>query len=173
MRQHTPFGCAVERGIDRGHVARLRRFAVSECKADSIDRLAQSDSVAKDSGRIATVFFRPLQRALRCLAPEHRVRVAPSHHLREIVDGFDRLAAAPVARVDEVDAEVSAGRDDRARGLAGTIHSTDILTIKGVDIKLPLRYPTIILVRKHLAGGNDNVESRIDWGERSGKGAQF
>jgi hypothetical protein len=55
------------------------------------------------------------------------------------VDGFDRLAAAPVARVGEVDAEVAAGRDDRARGLAGTIYSTDILTIKGVDIKLPSR----------------------------------
>jgi hypothetical protein len=89
------------------------------------------------------------------------------------VDGFDRLAAAPVARVGEVDAEVAAGRDDRARGLADTIHSTGILTIKGVDIKLPLRYLTIILVRKHLAGGNDNAESRIDWGERSREGAQF
>ena len=55
------------------------------------------------------------------------------------MDGFDRLAAAPVARVGEVDAEVAPGRDDRARGLAGTIHSTHILTIKLVDIKL-LRY---------------------------------
>src|SRR6266436_1867444 len=139
MCQHAPFGCAIKRRVNRGHVARLRRFAVSHCKADSIDRLAQSDRVVKDSGRIAAVFFLPLQRVLRCLAREHRVRVAPAHHLREIVDGFDRFAAAAVARVGEVDAEVSAGRDDRARGLAGTIHSTDILTIKGVDIKLPSR----------------------------------
>src|SRR5260370_25455864 len=156
MRQHTPFGCAVERGIDRGHVARLRRFAVSQCKADSIDRLAQSDRVVKDTGRITTVFFRPLQRALRCLALEHRVRVAPSHHLREIVDGFDRLAAAPVARVGEVDAEVSAGRDDRARGLAGTIHSTEILTINWVDIKFPFRYLTILPLCTHTPARNEN-----------------
>jgi hypothetical protein len=65
MCQHAPFGCAIKRRVNRGHVARLRRFAVSHCKADSIDRLAQSDRVVKDSGRIAAMFFRPLQCVVR------------------------------------------------------------------------------------------------------------